>query len=154
MQLTLHAEYALRTLLYLGSLPERVVSTRQVSDAYAISKHHLVRVVQTLAAAGYVRLIPGRAGGIRLAKDPGFIRLGDVVRAAEPNLRLAECFDRRHNTCVLTPVCSLKPVLDDALNAFLDSLDKYTLADLLRGRVQQQMASLFVRVESAGDEKK
>ena len=149
MQLTLHSEYALRALLYLGSRPDRIVSTREISSAYSISKHHLVRVVQTLGEAGYLRLIPGRAGGIRLAKEPRIIRLGDVVRAAEPNMRLAECFDRRENTCVLTPVCSLKPVLNEALTAFLASLDRYTLADLLSGGTQQKMASLFVRIESA-----
>jgi Rrf2 family transcriptional regulator, nitric oxide-sensitive transcriptional repressor len=148
MQLTLHAEYALRVLMYLGSRPDRTVATRDISDAYRISKHHLVRVVQTLGEEGYVRVIPGRSGGIRLAREPRLISLGDVVRAAEPNMRLAECFDRHNNTCVLTPVCSLKPALSEALNAFLSALNRYTLADLLAGGTQQRMATLFVRIES------
>lgn len=64
-------------------------------------------------------------------------------------MRLAECFDRRKNTCVLTPVCSLKPVLNEALDAFLSSLNQYSLADLLKDGAQQRMASLFVRIESS-----
>ena len=48
MQLTLHSEYALRVLLYLGARPDRTVSTKDISAAYGISKNHLVRVVQTL----------------------------------------------------------------------------------------------------------
>ena len=52
MQLSLHADYALRVLIYLGTYPERVVTTREISRAYGISKNHLVRVVHTLAEHG------------------------------------------------------------------------------------------------------
>ncbi|HUA85820.1 MAG TPA: Rrf2 family transcriptional regulator [Bryobacteraceae bacterium] len=143
MQLTLHSEYALRVLLYLGTQPGRLCSTREISDAYGISKNHLVRVVQTLGEHGYLELLPGRNGGISLAKEPHLIRLGDVVRDAEPNMRMAECFDRRTNHCVLTPVCSLRPVLNEALNAFLSSLNLHTLADLLSHGARQKMSAKF-----------
>ena len=66
MQLSLHSDYALRVLLYLGTHPGETISTRQISAAYGISKNHLVRVVQTLGEHGYVELLPGRSGGIRL----------------------------------------------------------------------------------------
>ena len=146
MQLTLHSEYALRVLLYLGARQPAPSSTREISTAYRISKHHLVRVVQTLAEHDYLAVTPGRGGGIALAKDPASIRLGDVVRAAEPNMRLAECFDRSSNGCVLTPVCSLKPVLNEALLAFLAALNRYTLKDLLARGARQRMAAQLVRI--------
>ncbi len=149
MQLTLHSEYALRVLLYLGTQPGRLCSTREISDAYGISRHHLVRVVQTLGTHGYLKLTPGRGGGTSLGKSPSQIRLGDVVRDAEPDMRLAECFDLRKNRCVLTPVCSLKPVLSEALEAFLDSLNQYTLADLLAGGARKKLSSQFATI-SAG----
>lgn len=147
MQLTLHAEYALRVLLYLGAHPDRSSTTREISDAYGISRNHLVRVLQTLGGHGYIELLPGRGGGISLKKEPGAIWLGDVVRDAEPNMRLAECFHRDTNTCVLTPVCSLKPVLKEALEAFLSSLNQHSLADLLAHGVQRQMAAKFATIE-------
>ena len=106
MQLSLHADYSLRVLLYLGTHPDQVVTTRDISDAYGISKHHLVRVAQTLGEHGYVELIPGRSGGLRLAMDPAAIRLGDVVRRTEPHLRLVECFDVATNTCPITTMPS------------------------------------------------
>ena len=83
MQLSLHADYSLRVLLYLGTHPGEVVTTRDISNAYGISKHHLVRVAQTLGEHRYVELIPGRTGGLRLAMDPSEIRLGDVVLSGE-----------------------------------------------------------------------
>lgn len=146
MQLTLHAEYALRVLLYVATHPEEPCSTRAISEAYGISKNHLVRVVQTLDEHGFLRVAPGRGGGITLAREASSIRLGDVVRRAEPNMRLAECFERKSNRCVLTPVCSLKPVLNEALLAFLAALDRYTLADLMAGGVQQKMAARFAQI--------
>jgi Rrf2 family nitric oxide-sensitive transcriptional repressor len=148
MQLTLHSEYALRVLLYLGTHPDRYCTTREISEAYRISKHHLVRVVQTLAEHEYIELQPGRGGGICLNKEPHLIRLGNVVRHAESNMRLAECFDRRMNTCVLTPVCSLKPVLNEALRSFLACLNQYTVADLLARGAQQQMAAIFATIST------
>lgn len=150
MQLSLHGEYALRVLLYLGAHPGRVVPTAEISGAYGISKNHLVRVMHTLGEDGYLRLIPGRAGGVSLAIEPHLIRLGDVVRQAEPTLRLAECFDAKNNTCGIAPVCSLKPVLKEALSSFLSTLNRYTLADLLAGGTRDRIARKFVSISNLG----
>ena len=145
MQLTLHADYALRVLLYLGTHPDRVIPTSEIGTAYGISRNHLVRVVQTLAADGYVNVVPGRMGGIKLSRQPQAINLGAVVRSAEVNLKVVECFDPKTNTCVIAPVCGLKGVLQSALNGFLSVLDRYTLADVLLESSTKQMARLFAR---------
>ncbi len=143
MQISLHADYALRVLLYLGSQPGRAASTVQISKAYGISRHHLVRVVQTLCEHGYLRATVGRSGGVSLAMAPDQIRLGDVVRRTEPNLRLVECFDLHTNTCPIAGVCRLKGVLNQALISFLEALNRHTLADLLAQGAQQKLAVAF-----------
>jgi Rrf2 family nitric oxide-sensitive transcriptional repressor len=130
MKLTLHFDYAMRTLLFLAAHPGECVKTRQISDAYGISKHHLVRVIQGLEKSGYVKLSHGRHGGVELAREPGSIRLGDVMRAMEPNMNLVECFNPQTNTCPILPVCKLKMALNSAGQAFLTSLDAHTLADV------------------------
>ncbi len=149
MQLSLHSDYALRVLLYLGAHEGEIVSTRQISEAYGISKNHLVRVVQTLGEHGYVELLPGRSGGIRLAVDPANIRLGDVVRQAEPNLRLVECFDKATNTCPIIRVCGLKSYLNDALQSFLATLNEHTLAEFVTPERRGKLAAVFVQLEAA-----
>lgn len=149
MQLSLHSDYALRVLIYLGAHPGKTVSTREISDAFGISKHHLVRVVQTLGQHGYVHVTPGRSGGVTLAREPDRIRLGDVVRHAEPDLRLVECFHRPTDTCPITPVCKLKLYLGDALNAFLESLNRKTLADILARGGGNDLAEIFVKIASS-----
>jgi Rrf2 family nitric oxide-sensitive transcriptional repressor len=144
VQLTLHADYAFRVRIYLGSHPDHpVISTEEISRSYGISRHHLVRVVQTLSEHGYVKLIPGRLGGVSLAGEAHSIRLGDVLRHVEPNLRIVECFDVKTNTCPIINVCGLKSVLGEALDAFVKTLDKYTLQDLLHGRKRTALAKVF-----------
>jgi Rrf2 family nitric oxide-sensitive transcriptional repressor len=143
VHLTLHADYSLRVLLYLASHPGQVSSTQEMADAYGISKHHLVRVVQTLAGQGLVDARAGRSGGVTLARPPKDIRLGKVVRAAEPDFHLVECFDRARNTCPIAPACGLKGVLAEAREAFLAVLDRYTLADLA-DRSRPDLADFFL----------
>lgn len=147
VQLSLHADYSLRVLIYLGTHPGEVVTTAQISQAYGISKNHLVRVMHTLGEHGYVDLLPGRSGGVRLKRDPKDIRLGKVVRDAEPNLRLVECFDLETNTCPIAAVCGLQKHLNAALNAFVNELDKYTLEELLTPQRRKQLAAVFVQVQ-------
>jgi Rrf2 family nitric oxide-sensitive transcriptional repressor len=134
--------------VYLASHPERVVSTQEVSEAYGISKNHLVRVVQTLGRHGFIEVRPGRAGGIILARAAEDISLGEVFRVAEPDFHLVECFDRDKNTCPIAPACGLKGMLYEAREAFLGVLDKYTVADVVK-RSRRDLADLFFPVEAA-----
>ena len=143
MQLSLHADYALRVLIYLGTHPDRVVTTQEISSGYGISKNHLVRVVHTLSDHRYIKVHSGRFGGLTLAKAPETIQLGNVIRDAEPNLRLVECFDRETNTCPIAPVCGLKGMLHEALQSFLTTLNQYTLADILAQGNRANLAGVF-----------
>jgi Rrf2 family nitric oxide-sensitive transcriptional repressor len=143
LNLTLHSDYSLRILLYLAEHRDRAVSTREISEAYGISRNHLVRVVQTLQSHSFVKAATGRGGGITLARDPADINIGAVVRKTEPNFKIVECFDVRANTCLILPVCSLRGVLMKALESFFAVLDGYTLADLARMKGDQRLADFL-----------
>lgn len=147
MHLTLHADYGLRALLYLAADPTRVVSTTEIGRAYGISKNHLVRVAQSLRDAGLIHLTMGRAGGLTLAKAPSAIRIGQVVRALEPDLRIVECFAPETNTCPIAPKCGLSQIIGEALDAFLSALDRYTIAEVLR-RSGPTLSSYFLPVSA------
>jgi Rrf2 family nitric oxide-sensitive transcriptional repressor len=147
MRLTLHFDYAMRTLLFLAAHPGECVKTREISAAYGISKHHLVRVIQGLEKAGYVRLSHGRNGGVELAREPESIRLGEVLRVMEPNMTLVECFNPSTNTCPILPVCKLKMALNVAGQKFIAALDESTLADVAPTR---QALDRHVLAKTAG----
>jgi Rrf2 family transcriptional regulator, nitric oxide-sensitive transcriptional repressor len=132
MQLTQFTDYALRTLLYLGTHPLAIVPASTISTAYDISLDHTVKVAKRLTQLGYVNAQRGKGGGLRLARSPNAICLGTVIRETESQLDLLECFDAKTNTCPLIPACHLKHALHRARDAFFAVLDEYTLADLLR----------------------
>ena len=56
--------------------------------------------------------------------------VGDIIRTAESDLRLVECFDAATNRCRLVPACRLQHTLNAALGAYFAELDRVTLADL------------------------
>lgn len=131
MRLTMHTDYALRLLMHLALAPDRLVTISEVAGAYAISRNHLVKVAHELGKEGFVEAVRGRGGGLRLARLPEQIGIGEVVRAMEEDFRIVECFDRKINACCIAPACRLKHLLADALNAWLAVLDGATLADLV-----------------------
>ncbi len=130
MKLTLHSDFSLRVLLYLAHSPDRLVGTEEIANAYGISKHHLVRVMQTLSESGFIQVKTGRSGGAKLGRDPQDINLGEVVRHTEQSFRMVECFDLKTNTCPIVSICGLHSKLGEALEAFLAVLDRFTLADV------------------------
>lgn len=138
----MYTDFSLRVLIYLGTKEKKELSTIQaISDAYGISKNHLMKVTHELGKLGYIETIRGRGGGIRLAKKPEDIVIGQVVRKTEDDFHLVECFDCKTNTCVISPVCGLKGALNRALFAYLKVLDEYTLADFLLQK--HQLANLL-----------
>jgi Rrf2 family nitric oxide-sensitive transcriptional repressor len=131
MRLTSFTDYTLRTLLYLAANRDRLVTIQDIADLHVISKNHLMKVVYQLGQSGLVETVRGRNGGLRLAMEPGQINIGALVRSTETDFFMAECFDRAHDTCPLTPDCKLKHTLNDATKAFLAVLDQQTLEDML-----------------------
>ncbi len=136
MELTVYTDYAFRVLMYLAVRPERLSSIAELARDYRISRNHLVKVVHGLARGGFLRTYRGRGGGVRLARPPSEIRIGDVVRYTEGPIRPVECFRTEDNRCVITPACGLPRVLNEAFGAFLATLDRHTLADLVDRRAQ------------------
>ena len=136
MRLAEYTDYTLRVLMYCAVHPDRQVTIAELAEQHGVSKNHLMKIVNDLARQGVLETTRGRGGGLRLLKTPAEIRVGDVVRRAETDFRLVECFDSRTNACSLTPSCRLKGLFRAALEAYFKELDGATLADIagpLRG---------------------
>jgi Rrf2 family nitric oxide-sensitive transcriptional repressor len=132
MRLTDYTDYTLRVLMFCALHPQRSVTIAELADSHAVSKNHLMKIVNDLARQGLLQTTRGRGGGLRLLKNAASIRIGDVVRASETDFRLVECFDASHNACTLTAHCQLKQVFTTALQSYMAVLDKVTLADITR----------------------
>ncbi|WP_367947360.1 Rrf2 family transcriptional regulator [Sphingopyxis sp. BSNA05] len=90
-----------------------------------------MKVAQRLAAEGFVDSVKGRSGGLLLAQPAESINVGHVVRTFEDYGAFVQCFPEADDSCVVTPVCGLRHVLADGIDAFLRHLDGYTLADIV-----------------------
>ncbi|MGB5855059.1 MAG: Rrf2 family transcriptional regulator [Oceanisphaera sp.] len=143
MKLTTYTDFGLRTLMYLATLPEgKLTSVAHVSEVYKISRNHLVKVVNQLAREGYIRAIRGKNGGICLARSPGDINVGQVIRSLETNIKGIDCGSP---ACYLVRICRLKDALKQAMDAFLQVMDSYTLADLIGNR--DELMVIFSELE-------
>jgi Rrf2 family iron-responsive transcriptional regulator len=79
--------------------------------------------------------VRGRKGGIRLGRPATDITLLDTIKLTEENFAMAECFDGGDDVaCPLAGNCDLNGALREALGAFFEVLDSYTIADLASKR--------------------
>lgn len=148
MRLTTFSDYTLRTLMYLALDPEKLATIPAIAAAYGISENHLMKVVQQLVRDGIVESTRGKGGGIRLARSPEKIRLGEVVRSSEGSAPIVECLGDDPGACCIVPVCRLKGILVGAFGALYDALNAYTLADLVARR--QRLAQILRPGEAMG----
>ncbi|MEQ8332359.1 Rrf2 family transcriptional regulator [Nisaea sp.] len=133
MRLNTQTDYALRLLMHLAVNSARLVTIQEVSDRFSISRNHLMKLASALTHEGFVTSVRGRSGGLKLAKPPEQITVGAVVRCMENDFAMVECFQADRGQCLITPVCRLKGVINGAVAAFLEELDRSTLADLVQG---------------------
>jgi len=126
MQLTHFTDYSWRVLIFLGAHTERLCTISEIAEAYAISDNHLMKVVNRLSTCGYIETVRGKGGGMRLARAPKLINVGDVVRDMEERFDIVECFNEERQDCLLLPACILKSVLNEARRNFLATLDRHT----------------------------
>jgi Rrf2 family nitric oxide-sensitive transcriptional repressor len=133
MRLTDYTDYALRVLLFLAVREEGLTTIQDISEAYGVSKNHLMKVVQRLGELGWIDTVRGRNGGLRLNERSLALTIGEVVRGTESDFAIVGCFPRdgaEPRNCVIEPQCRLKHVFESARGAFLAELDKHTLGEL------------------------
>ncbi len=130
MRLTLLTDYALRTLIYVGTKGDRLSTIAEIAESFGVSRTHLMKVVNKLGQQGYIETIRGKGGGIRLGRRPEEIGVGSIVRETEEELAVMGCLSQA-GFCRIEGCCVLRRALREATLAFFKTLDGYTLADLL-----------------------
>lgn len=145
MRLTTFSDYTLRVLMFLAAHPDRVVTIPEIAAAYAISEHHLTKVVHHLTRSAWIETTRGKGGGIRLAMPAEEIRIGAVIRHSEGEGAPVECLAEAQSACRIASVCRLSGILQAAFASFYAALDAYTLADLV---VRPKKLQMLLRAES------
>lgn len=142
MRLTRFTDIALRALLYLSAHRDRRIPSGELADALHVSREHLLKSLQALDREGLVSGTRGRGGGFEIVPGREGVRIGELVRALEPSLALAECFEPE-SSCPLEPGCGLAGALGEAREAFFAALDRYTLFELV-ARTRPRLVAIAV----------
>ncbi len=129
MRLTRQSSYAIRTLIYCAVNDPGLSRVADIARANGISELFLFKLIKPLVEHGLLATVRGRRGGIRLGRPASEITLLDTVRLTEESFSMAECFEG-DTTCPLVVGCDLSAALNEALEAFFNVLDSYTIADL------------------------
>ena len=131
MRLTRQSSYAIRTLVYCAVNAPNLSHIADIARAHSISELFLFKLIKPLVEGGLLETVRGRKGGIRLGRPATEITLLDTVKLTEENFAMAECFEGGGDVlCPLADACDLNAALREALGAFFDVLDGYTIADL------------------------
>jgi len=134
MQLTLYTDISLRVLLHFASsTPPQTLTIGALAELFAVSKNHMVKIVNKLGKAGYLHNVRGKGGGISLDRDPKDINIADVIYLMENSTEVVDC---EKNRCHFIGHCKLKQVLNQATDAFFSHLNQHTLADLVIDQTQ------------------
>jgi len=134
MRLTRQSNYAIRTLVYCAVNGPELSRIADIARAHNISELFLFKLIKPLVEGGLLQTLRGRKGGIKLGRPADQITLLDTIRLTEESFAMAECFDGASD-CPLMDNCDLNGALREALGAFFDVLDGYTIADMARKRV-------------------
>lgn len=134
MHLTQQTDVALRILLYLALHPGQVVSASEISQKFQLPQEHTAKVAKMLVRDGLIASKRGRFGGLVLTVAPEEFRLGQLLRKLEP-MELLGCVEHESD-CPIDSNCVLKGALRMATRTFLETLDTFTLADLVKNRSQ------------------
>ena len=129
MHLTRHTDYGIRILIYLALLPKnKKASIDTVSALYDISRNNVNKIVHQLGKAEIIETQRGKGGGFYLKLSPEEINIGDMIVLMENSLAIVDCETQK---CRILPSCKFKSVLNEAKKAFINTLNEYTLADLM-----------------------
>jgi Rrf2 family protein len=107
---TRDTDYALRALMAIIANKNRVTSVRELVRRLKMPRPFLRKLLQQLHHGGILKSYKGPAGGFALAREPGQIRLLDLIAIFQGPLRLNECTFKKR-PCPSTPACPLRDEL-------------------------------------------
>ncbi len=139
IRVSTRGRYALRAMvdlvLYANDGP---VLRRDIASRQEISADYVAQLFRQLGTAGVVKGIKGPGGGYTLARDATTISVGDIVRAVEGPIAVANCAVADNDLdCRWGEECVARAVWQRVTRAIEDALDNISLADL-RDEAQSQ----------------
>jgi Rrf2 family protein len=137
MKINTQIRYGVRALCFISYNSDgNPVQVRDISEREGISPRYIEQIFQKLKKAGIVKSVRGPYGGYYLAKDPGEIRVGDVVRATEGgDFNLVFCDGLKKNAkkiCERLDECIVRETWEEGSRRLMAYFDSITIKDLCK----------------------
>ena len=143
--MTRAGEYAVRIILYLSKQDAGAVSNRkQIARRMDIPDQFLSKIAQQLARAGFIEIVQGAKGGLRLVVSPEKLTLLDVVETVVGEIFLNDCL-MRPESCSRSNACAVHTVWEKARHQLRETLREATFARLLK---EDHCANPFLKNET------
>lgn len=124
--------YALHTMVYLVTLPEKsMTGVQSLANMQKLSPTYLSKILTKLAKGGLIESTTGVNGGYRIAKQKDKISFLDVIKAIEGGSSLFSC-SMSHNEG-----CMIENVMTEAEQNMKDELDHKMLIEVAY-KIQQK----------------
>ena len=109
MQLSRKADYALRAVRHLSSLPKgKLGSINSIAAAESIPREFLAKILKDLTRSGILVSFQGVTGGYRLAQQPKEISFLDVIEAIEGPVHINLCTEGETCPCDQAAQCNMR----------------------------------------------
>ena len=109
MRLSRKADYALRAVRFLSTLPKGGRgSIDTIAEAEAIPRHFLAKILNALARSGILNSYLGVNGGYRLARPAREISFLDIVEAMDGPVHLNLCTEGHDCGCSQDGKCQFR----------------------------------------------
>jgi Rrf2 family protein len=132
MLFTRKTDYALVALAGLARRYHGSASARDLADELNLPLPVLRNILKLLTSHGLLVSTRGPSGGYRLARPPGEISLGEVIKVIEGPVQLVRCCSAGHHEpeCQLEDSCQIKGNVRKVHESLMDFLNRVTLAHL------------------------
>jgi len=129
LRFTKKADYGLMAIHYIAfHQGDEIVSNKRIAEEFNIPVELLAKILQRLAKRGVIISQSGPKGGYILAREPGEITVGEVVRAIEGPIHIVNCFE--NSNCPQISRCNLRRPVQKIQASISALLDTMTLVDL------------------------
>jgi Rrf2 family nitric oxide-sensitive transcriptional repressor len=122
-------DYAVRALVLMARNDRPATPVAGMREEVRVSGPFLRKIMQKLQRSGFVHSVKGKGGGFALARDPGNIRLGELVSALQGGIRLNDCVSGG-KLCAFHSACKLRGRLASMEGRLLEELAAITVKDL------------------------
>jgi len=131
------SKYGLRALLALARrYNQGPVLIAELSESQCIPKKFLELILLELRHKGILGSKKGKGGGYFLARVPGSISIGEIIRSLDGPLAPVSCVSqtayRTCEECEDEATCGIRAVMQDVRDTTAQILDRESLADMLR----------------------